>query len=54
LKRTVVAEGVEDQETLDLLSGLGCDLAQGYFFSKPLPGPDLERWIEQRSGRYTL
>jgi len=48
LKRLVVAEGVEDQETLDLLSGLGCDLAQGYFFSKPLPASKLERWIEQR------
>lgn len=48
LKRTVVAEGVEDQETLDLLSGLGCDLAQGYFLSEPLPAPELERWMEQR------
>jgi len=48
LKRTVVAEGVEDQETLELLSGLGCDLAQGYFFSEPLPAAELERWMEQR------
>ena len=32
----VVAEGIEDQETLDLLREQGCDYAQGYFISKPL------------------
>ena len=31
----VVAEGVEDAETLDLLAGYGCDFAQGYFISRP-------------------
>jgi diguanylate cyclase (GGDEF)-like protein len=35
----VVAEGVEDEATLTRLSGLGCDFAQGYHFSKPL-APD--------------
>ena len=35
----VVAEGIEDQRTLDMLRDLGCDYAQGYFISKPLlPG----------------
>lgn len=33
----VVAEGVEDSITLELLSDLGCDFAQGYFISKPMP-----------------
>jgi EAL domain-containing protein (putative c-di-GMP-specific phosphodiesterase class I) len=33
----VVAEGIEDVETLDLLSELGCDMAQGYFISRPTP-----------------
>jgi EAL domain-containing protein (putative c-di-GMP-specific phosphodiesterase class I) len=33
----VVAEGIEDIETLDLLSDLGCDMAQGYFISRPTP-----------------
>ena len=32
----VVAEGIEDQQTLDLLRGLGCDYAQGYHISKPI------------------
>jgi len=33
----VVAEGVENQEQLDVLKSLGCDYLQGYFVSKPLP-----------------
>jgi EAL domain-containing protein (putative c-di-GMP-specific phosphodiesterase class I) len=33
----VVAEGIEDVETLDLLGNLGCDLAQGYYISRPTP-----------------
>jgi diguanylate cyclase len=37
----VVAEGIEDSATLDLLTGLGCDLAQGYFIGKPKPAADL-------------
>jgi EAL domain-containing protein (putative c-di-GMP-specific phosphodiesterase class I) len=41
----VVAEGVEDQATLDLLTTLRCDLAQGYYISRPLPAEDFERWL---------
>jgi diguanylate cyclase (GGDEF)-like protein len=37
----VVAEGIEDVETLDLLGDLGCDLAQGYFISRPTPASRL-------------
>ncbi len=36
LKLDVVAEGVETQEQLDILRSLGCEYAQGYFFSRPL------------------
>jgi EAL domain-containing protein (putative c-di-GMP-specific phosphodiesterase class I) len=42
---TVVAEGVEDEATLHRLDGLGCDLAQGYHFSKPLPAEAFDKWI---------
>jgi diguanylate cyclase len=37
----VVAEGIEDSATMGLLSRAGCDLAQGYFISKPMPAQDL-------------
>jgi EAL domain-containing protein (putative c-di-GMP-specific phosphodiesterase class I) len=40
----VVAEGVEDQETLDLLEILGCDCAQGYFIARPQPADSLAQW----------
>jgi diguanylate cyclase (GGDEF)-like protein len=41
----VVAEGVEDEATLHRLEKLGCDLAQGYHFSKPLPPEAFNKWI---------
>src|SRR5690606_32693843 len=39
---TVIAEGVEDQRTYDLLSDMGCDIAQGYRISRPLPVDDVK------------
>lgn len=41
----VIAEGVEDRTTWDQLAGLGCDGAQGYYLSRPLPAPDILRWL---------
>jgi len=41
----VVAEGVEDEDTLRELRRRGCDLAQGYLFSRPLPAEELESWL---------
>ncbi len=41
---TVVAEGIEDEETLDTLTLMGCHRAQGYFISRPLPAAELEAW----------
>ena len=43
---TVVAEGVEDRGTMEALTEYGCDAAQGYFFSRPLPGSELFAWFE--------
>lgn len=43
---TVVAEGVEDDETRQLLISYGCDAAQGYFFSRPICESELLRWLE--------
>ncbi|MEZ5143594.1 MAG: EAL domain-containing protein [Acidimicrobiales bacterium] len=42
----VVAEGVEDGETLRRLAELGCDRAQGFFVSRPVPVADLDRWLD--------
>lgn len=47
LGHTVVAEGVEDGDTLSRLVSLGCDDVQGYFFSKPIPAADLPAAIKR-------
>jgi EAL domain-containing protein (putative c-di-GMP-specific phosphodiesterase class I) len=44
----LVAEGVEDEMTAEHLSNSGCDEAQGFFFSAPLPVRELERWLDSR------
>ena len=43
----VTAEGVEHASVLKALRQLGCDMAQGYYISPPLPAGELERWIGQ-------
>ncbi len=47
LEVTVIAEGVEDRPTLTDLAELGCDMAQGHYFSPPLPLADLVAWFEE-------
>jgi EAL domain-containing protein (putative c-di-GMP-specific phosphodiesterase class I) len=41
----VVAEGVESELTLSLLEEIGCDIGQGFFFSRPLSYDRLEAWF---------
>ncbi len=41
----VVAEGVEEKNQLDRLKGMGCQIIQGYYFSKPLPADQFEERI---------
>ncbi len=43
----IVAEGVENQKTRKMLSTFNCDMAQGYFISKPLPAVDLMQWLAE-------
>lgn len=45
LSYTVVAEGVEDRATAEALTLAGCDQAQGYYFSRPLPVADITRLL---------
>jgi len=43
---SVVAEGIEDEKTLAKLVSMGCNYAQGYYFSRPLPLIDCVEWIK--------
>ena len=42
-----VAEGPEDREDWNFLKAAGCDLAQGYFIAKPMPGSEVLGWIAE-------
>ena len=44
-----IAEGVESREHLTRLAGLGCDIGQGYLYSKPLPAAEFAEWIVEQS-----
>jgi EAL domain-containing protein (putative c-di-GMP-specific phosphodiesterase class I) len=43
----VVSEGVENHRTLTLLGSLGCDQAQGYYFTPPLPAAEFKQWHDR-------
>jgi EAL domain-containing protein (putative c-di-GMP-specific phosphodiesterase class I) len=45
---TVVAEGIEDIETLNFLAELGCDYGQGFFIGRPMTLDAFEAWAAQR------
>jgi diguanylate cyclase (GGDEF)-like protein len=44
----VVAEGVESREIWDRLATLGCDTAQGFYLSRPIPAAALDEWLAGR------
>ncbi|MBI3369095.1 MAG: EAL domain-containing protein [Burkholderiales bacterium] len=48
LRLSVVAEGVETEAVVERLAALGCDVVQGYFFSRPLDAAAFEAWCQQR------
>jgi len=43
----VVAEGVEDEKTLEALQNLSCEQAQGFYISRPVPAKDFEAWYRK-------
>ena len=44
----VIAEGVETQEQLQVVSQLGCDIVQGYYFSRPVPADEMAELLRQK------
>ena len=49
ISKGLVAEGVETRETLDILTNLGCEYIQGFYFSKPLPTDEFVAFIEEHN-----
>lgn len=47
LGMSIVAEGLENPESFAQLQALGCDMAQGYWISRPMPAEDFAGWLEQ-------
>jgi diguanylate cyclase (GGDEF)-like protein len=47
----VVAEGVENQDQVEILTGLGCERAQGYFFHKPMSAPEIRALLVQQQSK---
>jgi EAL domain-containing protein (putative c-di-GMP-specific phosphodiesterase class I) len=51
LEMSVVAEGIENQQTLDMLIGMGCDYGQGFYIGRPMPIGEMPRWMEAGNWR---
>ncbi|MFT5810447.1 MAG: diguanylate cyclase (GGDEF)-like protein [Rubritalea sp.] len=49
----VVAEGVETKNHVDVLTNLGCELLQGYYFSKPKPVKEIDLWLRNYHETYS-
>ncbi len=50
LSITTVAEGVEFEEQIEMLSDLGYEVVQGYYFAKPMPSAEFVRMLEKQAG----
>jgi len=46
LEMSVVAEGIENQQTLDMLIDMGCDCGRGFYIGRPMPIADMPSWVE--------
>ena len=54
LKLQVIAEGVENQKQVDFLKKHKCDLMQGYYFSRPIPADEFERFLIKQSEKLVV
>ncbi|MGD8936439.1 MAG: bifunctional diguanylate cyclase/phosphodiesterase [Thiogranum sp.] len=53
LDMRVVAEGIENQQTLEMLVAMGCDIGQGYYISEPIPIDKLPSWARSEGQPWT-
>ena len=44
----MIVEGVETEEQMLTLQGLGCDIVQGYYFARPMPAKDFEAYLKSK------
>ncbi|MFT5521946.1 MAG: EAL domain-containing protein (putative c-di-GMP-specific phosphodiesterase class I), partial [Enterobacterales bacterium] len=51
LNMCIVAEGVESETTLIMLKEMGCDIAQGYFISRPLSEENFHIWLQENPSK---
>ena len=54
LQLTTIAEGVETKKEFELLKSMGCNLIQGYYFSKPIPSEDFKKYIVEHTSSCEL
>ena len=50
LRLSIVAEGVETEGQAEFLRQEGCDMAQGYLYSRPIPAHEFEQWALHQTG----
>ena len=48
----MVAEGVEEEQELDYLASIDCDVIQGYYFNKPMPATEVVAFIDAMQAKY--
>ncbi|MCE7887241.1 MAG: EAL domain-containing protein [Alphaproteobacteria bacterium PRO2] len=54
MKMHVIAEGVESKDEAKVLRDLGCDLAQGYYFAKPLSEADVTKFVNEQGRKISV
>jgi EAL domain-containing protein (putative c-di-GMP-specific phosphodiesterase class I) len=52
MKMSAIAEGIEDEQTYKLLESFGCDVAQGFWISRPLPEEKFMEWCTRHKERF--
>ena len=45
---SITAEGIETADMAEVMSGIGCDYLQGYYYSKPLPVEEFVRYCQEK------